>query len=76
MILTTVLKLEDSVLLFFADNTLREDLYFELRKHCDLHTVRIYRDNEERYAVVKFRKSVYRITICYNFIIPLWPYLY
>ena len=42
----------------FADNTLREDLYFELRKHCDLHTVRIYRDNEERYAVVKFRKSV------------------
>ena len=42
----------------FPDNNLREDLYFELRKHCDLHTVRIYRDNEERYAVVKFRKSV------------------
>lgn len=38
-----------------SDNTLREDLYFELRKHCDLHTVRIYRDNDERYAVVKFR---------------------
>ena len=58
-----MLKLEDTVSLI-TDNTLREDLYFELRKHCDLHTVRIYRDNEERYAVVKFRKSVHRITVC------------
>ena len=62
----------------FSDNNLREDLYFELRKHCDLHTVRIYRDNEERYAVVKFRKSVLFIVVtsCYRNIYPLCIVLY